>query len=97
MKKDHGKWQGTRFQSFLKNSGDELVMRSSLPPESAKDGDKISAVTEYECKICWYIYDPKTGDEEHQIPAGTPFASLSENWLCPICHGPKEDFQPIEE
>ncbi|MEJ2227689.1 MAG: rubredoxin [Alphaproteobacteria bacterium] len=36
-------------------------------------------------------------DDAHQIPAGTPFSSLSENWLCPICHGPKEDFLPAEE
>ena len=95
--KNRDKQRGPRFLEFLADLGDESAMRSSLPPESANDGDKKSAITRYECKTCWYIYDPKTGDEEHQISAGTPFSSLSESWKCPICHGPKEDFLPIEE
>ena len=29
-----------------------------------------------ECKICWWVYDPATGDPQWQIAPGTPFADL---------------------
>lgn len=50
-----------------------------------------------ECGICWIVYDPAEGDETAQIAAGTPFASLSEDWRCPNCDAPKSKFMPIED
>lgn len=49
----------------------------------------------YECKVCWYVYDPNQGDDVGQIPAGTSFAQLPETWLCPECDGPKMGFLPV--
>lgn len=49
----------------------------------------------YECKVCWYVYNPSQGDDIAQIPAGTPFAKLPETWICPECDGPKLGFLPV--
>ena len=39
----------------------------------------------YVCEICGYVYDPEKGDPEHDIPAGTPFEKLPDDWTCPDC------------
>lgn len=49
----------------------------------------------YRCKICGYVYDPERGDPENDIAAGTPFSSLPEGWVCPICGASKEEFEKI--
>ena len=54
--------------------------------------DKISPQAIMECKICWTPYDPAEGDDTRQIEAGTPFVALPEDWKCPNCDAPKEQF-----
>ncbi len=49
----------------------------------------------WQCIVCGYIYDPKKGDPENGIPPGTPFEELPEDWVCPECGAPKEDFEEI--
>ncbi len=49
----------------------------------------------YKCRVCGYIYDPDEGDPEHNIPPGTPFESLPDDWVCPSCGAPKEEFDPV--
>ncbi|MBR5555251.1 rubredoxin [bacterium] len=39
----------------------------------------------YICKLCGWEYDE---DKE-----GTAFQELEEDWLCPLCGAPKEDFE----
>lgn len=48
----------------------------------------------YQCTLCGYIYDPEIGDPENGIAPGTPFASLPEDWTCPLCGAAKSDFEP---
>ncbi|MGL1861017.1 MAG: rubredoxin [Pseudodesulfovibrio sp.] len=48
----------------------------------------------YVCEICGYEYDPEVGDDDSNIPAGTSFADLPEDWTCPICGAPKDNFVP---
>jgi len=45
-----------------------------------------------ECGICWTVYDPADGDPVAQVPPGTPFDALPENWTCPNCEAPKHKF-----
>ena len=45
-----------------------------------------------ECGVCWWTYDPQTGDEAADIPAGVPFAALPEGWRCPSCDAGKDKF-----
>lgn len=58
---------------------------------------KISGRAIMECKICWTPYDPEIGDEYRQILPGTPFLALPEDWKCPNCDAPKEQFMVLED
>jgi len=46
----------------------------------------------WECRICWQVYDPDEGDDVWQIPPGTPFEELPDNWTCPVCEATKDKF-----
>lgn len=50
----------------------------------------------YVCLICGYMYDPATGDEEHDIAPGTRFENLPESWRCPRCGAAKVDFKYLK-
>lgn len=47
----------------------------------------------YVCQVCGYVYDPEQGDPESGIDPGTSFEKLPEDWVCPICGAPKDDFE----
>ena len=49
----------------------------------------------YVCTICDYVYDPKVGDPDNGIPAGTPFEDLLDDWLCPVCGVSKDEFEKV--
>ena len=49
-----------------------------------------------ECGVCWTVYDPAAGDPVWQIPAGTPFAELPEDWRCPNCDALKGRFLRLD-
>jgi len=51
----------------------------------------------WECSVCGYIYDPKLGDPESGVEAGTAFEDLPEDWLCPECGADKSMFEAVEE
>ncbi len=59
--------------------------------------DKISPQAIMECKICWSPYDPADGDDYRQVEAGTPFTELPDDWSCPNCSAPKEQFMVLED
>ena len=50
-----------------------------------------------ECGICWYVYDPAKGDDVWQVPPGTPFSALSEDWRCPNCDAPPSKFMRLAD
>jgi rubredoxin len=50
----------------------------------------------YICEVCGYVYDPAEGDPSSDIPAGTVFEDLPEDWLCPLCQVGKDQFVPEE-
>jgi [NiFe] hydrogenase assembly HybE family chaperone len=58
---------------------------------------KISARAVMECKICWTAYEPEAGDETRQIRPGTPFLALPQDWSCPNCGAPKEQFMVLSD
>jgi rubredoxin len=51
----------------------------------------------YVCDVCGYIYDPDEGDPDNGVEPGTPFESIPEDWVCPMCGASKEEFSPEEE
>ena len=66
-----------------------------LPGSFGGDTTKLDHHTRLECKICWYVYEPEKGDDYWQIPPGTPFSELPDDWSCPQCDGKKIDFMVI--
>ncbi|MFO7711680.1 MAG: rubredoxin [Dehalococcoidia bacterium] len=60
--------------------------------------EKKEARTEmakYECTVCGYIYDPKEGDPDGGIKAGTSFEELPDDWVCPVCGAGKDQFEKV--
>ncbi|MCK5757758.1 MAG: rubredoxin [Clostridiales bacterium] len=53
-------------------------------------------MTKYVCTLCGYVYDPSVGDDMADIPAGTSFENLPEDWVCPECGAGKDMFEPVE-
>jgi len=60
--------------------------------KSEKGGDKMD---KYECP-CGYVYDPEVGDPDNNIPAGTAFEDLPDDWVCPKCDAEKDFFEKME-
>lgn len=52
-------------------------------------------LTRHECKSCGYVYEPTEGDSRRDIPVGTPFEALPEDWTCPVCRAPIKQFVDI--
>ena len=50
----------------------------------------------YVCTLCGYEYDPQNGEPENGIAEGTDFEDLPEDYTCPLCGAPKEDFEPVK-
>ena len=46
----------------------------------------------YVCGGCGYEYVPEMGDEDSEIVPGTLFKDLPEDWVCPECAEPKDQF-----
>lgn len=60
------------------------------------DASRIAADAVLECKICWYGYDPAAGDDARQVPPGTPFTALPDDWRCPQCDGARDQFMVVD-
>jgi len=59
--------------------------------------ENLDSATRLECKICWYVYDPESGDDVWQITAGTAFSQLPDHWRCPECDGDKAQFMVLDD
>ena len=53
-------------------------------------------MAKYRCVLCGYIYDEDGGDPESNIPPGSRFDDLPEDWACPVCGALKDEFELIE-
>ena len=50
------------------------------------------------CPECGYVYDEEIGDDFEGYLAGTPFAALPDDFVCPDCSvRSKDDFITAEE
>ena len=54
-------------------------------------------MSRFESPCTKYIYDPAVGDYERNIPPGTPFEDLPEDWCCPLCGAEKEYFEELDD
>lgn len=54
-----------------------------------------AATRKQRCEICGYSYDPAEGDPAHGVAAGTPWAAVPADWLCPVCGVGKDQFSEV--
>ncbi len=59
--------------------------------------EATSKMAKYECSVCGYIYDPAKGDPDGNIPPGTPFEKLPDDWVCPVCGASKSEFNKLKD
>ena len=50
----------------------------------------------YVCTLCGWVYNPAVGDSDGNIPAGTSFDDLPDDWACPVCGAGKDAFEKEE-
>jgi rubredoxin len=50
----------------------------------------------YLCLACGFVYDEMLGIPEENIPAGTKWEDVPDNWICPECGVGKSDFILID-
>ncbi len=53
-------------------------------------------MNKYKCEVCGYIYDEATGDLDGDIPAGTKWEDIPDDWECPKCGATKDEFELLE-
>ena len=52
-------------------------------------------MTKYICLVCGYEYLPQKGEAEEDIPPGTDFQNLPDDWHCPECGAGRDNFTPF--
>jgi rubredoxin-NAD+ reductase len=57
---------------------------------------KETTQMKYACDLCGWEYDEELGDPENGIEPGTPFEELPDDFVCPLCGAPKDEFVPAE-
>ncbi|MFO0584661.1 MAG: rubredoxin [Anaeromyxobacter sp.] len=70
----------------------DYAAAEQLPAAQEAATLRTSGATRHECGVCWYVYDPASGDPVWQVPPGTAFEVLPERWSCPNCDAPREKF-----
>lgn len=53
-------------------------------------------MAKYECIVCGWVYDEELGDPDSDVPAGTAWEDVPDEWLCPDCGVDKTDFMLVE-
>lgn len=53
-------------------------------------------MSNYRCTVCGYTYRAERGDRIHDIPPGTDFWALPEDWRCPTCNQPRMAFIEVK-
>lgn len=92
---------GRRLAEIVQSEGLEKRGRTAVSGNgegSLQTGNRASTpLPRFECRICWYVYDPESGDGLGQVPPGTSFSALPDHWRCPECDADKRMFLPVEE
>jgi rubredoxin len=48
------------------------------------------------CVLCGFMYEEAVGMPNEGIPAGTRWADIPDDWICPECSATKIDFELVE-
>ena len=50
-------------------------------------------MAKWKCTVCGHVYDPAAGDPDGDVPPGTPFEEIPDDWECPECGSPKSVYK----
>jgi len=81
------------YYRIVKSGKSPKTAPTYIKKEEKKEDKKMA---KYECLVCAYIYDPEKGDTDGNIPPGTAFENLPDNWVCPVCGVGKDQFKKVE-
>lgn len=94
-----------RYKMFSPKNSPTYIEKNKLDEEKKQEEQELLAsksgreqtgndeAAPYVCQICGYTYDPEKGDPSLDIPPGSPFEDLPEEYKCPICNAGKEYFK----
>ena len=76
----------------------QQIKKGNVPQNTASSSvsegkERRTKMDRYVCSACGYVYDPEVGDPENDIPAGTSFEDLPDDWTCPVCGVEKDMFE----
>lgn len=66
--------------------------RTIFNPAFAVEKRQEAKMEKWICDVCGYVYDPSEGDPDNGIEPGTAFEDVPDDWLCPECGAPKDEF-----
>ena len=75
---------------YFKQLNPEKDQTTEERPETKDEEGAIS----FQCSNCLTVYDQTYGDPAGNIPKGTAFENLPDNYKCHVCDGPKKEFVP---
>jgi flavin reductase (DIM6/NTAB) family NADH-FMN oxidoreductase RutF/rubredoxin len=61
---------------------------------NTKKSKEKTTMKSYRCTVCGYIYNPEKGDPDNGVDPGTAFEDIPDEWVCPVCGAPKDQFEP---
>ena len=50
----------------------------------------------WQCIVCGFVYDEAEGMPDEDVAPGTSWNDIPDDWTCPDCGAPKEDFEMME-
>lgn len=50
----------------------------------------------YQCSVCGHIYDEALGDVDSGLAPGTLWKDVPDDWRCPECGVPKDEYELID-
>jgi rubredoxin len=51
----------------------------------------------FQCRHCLSLYDQQYGDPAAGVGAGVNFEAVADDYACPVCGAPKQDFAAVEK
>lgn len=54
-------------------------------------------MAQYKCEACNYVYNEMKGDSWSDVPAGTRFIDLPDEWVCPVCFATQAMFSRFSD
>lgn len=69
-----------------------FIDKKTLDTIKQQKKKNVKSSLRYKCPVCGYIYEPEKGDISTGIISGTSFEDLPDDWKCPVCETPKNDF-----